>query len=109
LDRCEEFLSNVQVDSRCLDEEQERELEEELEEEREVHRPGQEVAYKPENNFDWIVGLIRNPQEALCFLKDGKTTPLLKALERTTVYSLLKNDGFDARIVNSYNFRRTLK
>lgn len=110
LNRCREFLSMVQVDSRCLDEEQEREIEEEREEEaeREVYRPGPEKAYQPKN-FDWLIHLIRSPSEVLRYLEEGEAQPLLEALKQTTVYSLLKESGFDSRIFNSYNFRRTLQ
>jgi len=108
LGRCRQFLSMVQVDSKCLDEEQERELEEELEEERKVCRPGPEVAFKPKN-FDWLIRLIRNPFEAMRYLKDGESQPLLEALRKTTVYSLMKPSGFDSRILTSYNFRQTLQ
>ncbi len=112
LNRCQEFLSMVQVDSRCLDEEQEREIEEEREEEaeREVYRPGPEKPYKPdETNFQWIKNLIHSPSEALGYLRDGEAQPLIEALKQTTVYSLLNESGFDSRIVTSYNFRRTLQ
>ena len=108
LSRCKEFLSMVQVDSKCLDEEQERELEEELEEERQVYRPGPEVAFQPKN-FDWLIQLIRSPSQSLRYLAHGEAQPLLEALKHTTVYSLMKPGGFDSRIVTSYNFRRTLQ
>lgn len=110
LNRCREFLSMVQVDSRCLDEEQEREIEEEREEEaqREVYRPGPEEAYQPKN-FDWLIYLIRSPSEASRYLEEGEVQPLIEALKQTTVYSLLKESGFDSRIFISYNFRRTLQ
>ena len=108
LGRCQEFLSMVRIDSKYLDEEQERELEEELEEERQVYRPGSEVAFKPKE-FDWLIHLIRSPSEASRYLKDGQTLPLIKALKKTTTYQLVKPGGFDERIVISYNFRRTLK
>ena len=110
LNRCREFLSMVQVDSRCLDEEQEREIEEEREEEaqREVYRPGPEEAYQPKN-FDWLIYLIRSPSEASRYFEEGEVQPLLEALKQTTVYSLLKESGFDSRIFISYNFRRTLQ
>ena len=108
LGRCQEFLSNVQVDSKCLDEEQERELEEELEEERQVYRPRSEVVFKPKE-FDWLIHLIRSPSEASRYLKNGEVLPLIEALKQTTAYPLVKLGGFDERIVISYNFRRTLK
>jgi len=108
LGRCRQFLSMVQVDSKCLDEEQERELEEELEEERQICRPGPEVACQPKN-FDWLIRLIRSPSQALSYLRDGEAQPLLEALRKTTIYPLMKPGGFDSRILTSYNFRQTLQ
>ena len=57
--RCEEYLSGVHVNYKCLDEEQERELEEELQEERQVERPGAEIPYEP-TRPDWFGQIICN-------------------------------------------------
>ena len=41
--RCNQYVSGMTVNSKCLDEEQERELEEDKEEEKEIQRPKAET------------------------------------------------------------------
>jgi hypothetical protein len=105
--RCDRYISQMTINSKCLDEEQERELEEEKEEEKEIQRPTAEQPFTPTEPAklrEWIRN-DRSPE----FKKN--LLPLWQAMEYTTAYQLLPKggDGFDKRILTTYNFRRTLK
>ena len=101
--RCDRYISQMTINSKCLDEEQERELEEEKEEEKEIERPNNEKPYtptEPEKLKEWIRNNRSQEIENLM--------PLWRAMQYTTAYQLLPF-GFDERILTTYNYRRTLE
>ena len=104
--RCNEYISELVVHSKCLDEEQDRELEEEKEEEKEIQRPRAEKPFKhsePPGLRQWI----RNDR-VLKFKVD--LLPLWQAMKSTTAFALIPNeDGFDSNILTTFNYRRTLE
>ena len=100
---CDKYFGQMQLKSKCLDEEQEKELEEE-EEERQIYRPQHYDPYKPQPP-KWIDEVVdHQPVSSI-----SELAPLWEAMKRTRVHSLSSNKDFDPRILTSYNFRRVLK
>ena len=107
IERCNQYIPDLIVNSKCLDEEQERELEEEKEEEKEIHRPAAEKPFTPTEPTglkEWI----RNIREEIEFSEN--LLPLWQSMEYTTTYDLIPNGtGFDSRIFVTSNYQRTIE
>ena len=104
--RCDQYISQMIINSKCLDEEQERELEEQREEEKEIHRPRAEKPFKP-SEPPGLRQWIRNNR-----VQEFKSNllPLWQAMKSTSAFSLIPNeDGFDSRVLTTANYRRTLQ
>ena len=104
--RCDQYISEMIVNSKCLDEEQERELEEQKEEEKEIRRVRAEKPFKPVEP-PGLRQWIRNNR-----VSEFKSNllPLWHAMKSTTAFALLPNeDGFDGRVMTTSNYRRTLQ
>jgi len=106
LDRCDQYISNMMVSSKCLDEEQERELEEEKEEEKEVQRPAPEDPYmptEPPGLRQWIQN-----NRVLEFKRN--LLPLWQAMKYSTAFDYIPNGaGFDSRIFVTTTNCKTIK
>ena len=106
LERCEKYISEMMVSSKCLDEEQERELEEEKEEEKEAQRPPPEspnTPTEPAGLRQWI----RNNR-----VPEFKQNlfPLWQGMKYTTAFDYIPNgEGFDSRIFVTSNYLKTIK
>ena len=106
LERCNQYIFGMTVNSKCLDEEQERELEEDKEEEKEIQRPCAETPYNPVEPPGLRKWIHNNRVQE--FKRD--LLPLWQAMKSTTAFHLIPNeDGFDSRIMTTSNYGRTLQ
>ena len=96
----------MMVSSKCLDEEQERELQEKKEEEKEVQRPAQEDPYmptEPPGLRQWIQN-----NRVLEFKRN--LFPLWQAMKYSTAFDYIPNGaGLDSRIFVTTNYCKTIK
>ena len=106
LERCNQYITDLTVNSKFLDEQQERELEEEKEEEKQIQRPSAEVPFypvEPPGLKKWIHN-DRVPEFK------SNLVPFWQAMEFTTAFFLIPDgEGFDFRLFATSNYRQTIQ